>query len=862
MLRDGTETIALEDGTNRILNSGTGGKVDIYVLGRKIEPLTESYIFTDLSGSGNISDEKNDFVLGQGNQDETRTSEERRVLAFRNGVLPAQPVDSVISVVGSQSGRLTEAFFDELGVKSGNFEIIKDLNPETGGSPFGFDKIHFISSKKSVTGESITKGSAFGFDAPSFVDISDIKSIYIDEVEKSENPSVSKASSKFLELSHTPVVKVSRVRNQTTGEVYSIVDRNLNDNGLNESGVIEISGRSLPIPSHILSVDYTWRRYFDKDIDFSGGDRYQFKDSSSGDNIDWSQSGGISEEESIITKSADGLSYIVELNSPVSRAISIYFKDSVESIISELLTSSGSTISGVIIPDDEETVDSIISIKRISDGLELYNSEKNNGSFSSREIYLPSDSQGKLGETVLVDYNKVELFNVENSDGSSFDKTVVLPSIGVLSQSNIEEAVDSAFLSEDPVYATYILDSTVVYPKVFLSSLPILGSETLDTLTTSSGSGSDGSNQPIFFNRESILSGDQITRFGPSQLSIKLSDIESRGKVKILGTSLNKYVFDIRAGTNVTGLIVDLNSEIKAALSIDSIPDSIGIAKIYSVSKLDRDGAVLSQFDKLGCALKSVKFSTGTATLDSTLQNYQFILPTTSVNNAISLTSSDMIRVEVLIRNDIENEEVFFDKDSERFTKNRYGLIDTISISSGLRDRLGGISGAIEVLSLNQPDLSEQYLLDYDFLSPKEGERITVSYNINKVIIDATTQIEGVRPITADVLIKEAQEIMVDVYGTILINDDALSNADSILENASNAVSNLLTTTSLGQTIDYSDIISVVASQDGVDSVNISIFNETEKSGRRPFIRAFENQFISPGVISLESVSRNKFKIN
>ena len=76
MLRDGSETISLNDGSSRILNSGTGGKVDVYVLGRKIEPVSESYIFSDISGTGDISDERNDHILGQGNQDITRTSEE------------------------------------------------------------------------------------------------------------------------------------------------------------------------------------------------------------------------------------------------------------------------------------------------------------------------------------------------------------------------------------------------------------------------------------------------------------------------------------------------------------------------------------------------------------------------------------------------------------------------------------------------------------------------------------------------------------------------------------------------------------------------------------------------------------------
>jgi hypothetical protein len=78
----------------------------------------------------------------------------------------------------------------------------------------------------------------------------------------------------------------------------------------------------------------------------------------------------------------------------------------------------------------------------------------------------------------------------------------------------------------------------------------------------------------------------------------------------------------------------------------------------------------------------------------------------------------------------------------------------------------------------------------------------------------------------------------------------------------SNAVTNLLTGTKLGDTVDYSDVVSIAAGQNGVDSVNISIFNESGLTGRKAFIRSLDNQYISPGTISFEAVSRSKFKIN
>ena len=207
-------------------------------------------------------------------------------------------------------------------------------------------------------------------------------------------------------------------------------------------------------------------------------------------------------------------------------------------------------------------------------------------------------------------------------------------------------------------------------------------------------------------------------------------------------------------------------------------------------------------------------------------------------------------------------EELYFTDSGKRITKNRFGRIDMISVSSGFRSLTGNLVGSITVNPLGQPGNGTIYSVDYDFLAPKEGERVSVSYNVNKLITNATIEIERVRPVTADILVKEAEELTIDVEGTILINEDALSEAGKIIENVTSSVSNLLNTSKLGTVVDYSDIISVAAAESGVDSVNISLFNESDKTGRKAFIRALDNQTISPGTISFEAVSRNKFRIN
>jgi hypothetical protein len=308
--------------------------------------------------------------------------------------------------------------------------------------------------------------------------------------------------------------------------------------------------------------------------------------------------------------------------------------------------------------------------------------------------------------------------------------------------------------------------------------------------------------------------------------------------------------------------MVSIRSEIKEALGLASIPDNIGIARVDRATLLAWSGRVKKELDVFGCSLKNIDYSMGTAQVDESLASYQFELPETPENNLVTASSGDIILLNVLVYNVDDYEEVYFDIASEKTTANRFGRVKRVSVSSGFRTGGGSLVGNIAIEALSQPKSGSTYYVDYDFMAPKEGERITISYNVNRLVIDATASIEQVRPITADILVKEAEEILVDVAGTVLINENALGEADRIVDTAVNAVSNLLNTARLGAVIDYSDIVSAVASQNGIDSVNVSLFNEAGKTGRRAFLKALDNQTISPGSISFEAISRNKFRIN
>lgn len=857
MLRDGTETIEVNDGSFRILNSGTGGKVDIYILGTSLSEQTESYIYIDKSGNGDPTDDRNDYVPGVSFLDSTLTSEERRILAFTDGQIPLQPIDSINSVSGNQSGVLTEKFTDENGNVFGNYELVKDVNSDTGGSPFGYDYIRYISSSKNVDAEVTIKQKFNGVDPLKFKDISEISEIYQEVNITAENSNVSATDRSIIYLNHSPVISVSRVVNTTTGEVYVIESQNTDSiTGTNIEGFIEISGKTLPSSADILSVDYTWKRVFDKYIDYNGKKFPQlFKDPSVADSIDWGTPNGIFIEESLIEESSDGLELQINLEYNIDRVLSVYSRTTTTGTVTNLSNLDDEEVSGIILDAGDDAVNNIISIKN-SNGLEVWNTKNGDGSFDVRSIYLPTDSVVASGETLNIFYNKIEIFNIENSDGSFSNNIITLPSEDILRGQDLYDIVNDLFLVEEGIYVEYVSNIRETLPLVSLTSLPVSGTDDDNSLFDVDLSEILSANQPIFY--DTLLDESQIiSRFAPTVLACLVSGVVNPGKIKISGSTLTRVDIIVNPANNFSNLIVNVKDEVLKILELNELPENMGIARVDMV-KIIEDG---SEYDLVGTSLENNIFDLSYSQINPDLQPLSFELPSTSNNISLNPSSSSDILISCLIYNLNDFENIFFPRSQTVYTDKVFARISNISVSSGFRSSTGSLVGSIRVLPYTQPETGLSYFSNYSFIAPKEGERITISYNTNTLIADVTRAVEDVRPITADVLIKEAFDIEVDVRGEILISEGSADGATQILENVVNEVVNLLNTGSLGSIIDYSDIINAGTSVDGVDSLNVSLFNESGEVGRRSFIKALDNQTISAGSVVFESVSRQDFKI-
>jgi len=858
MLRDGTEVIETNDGTKRIISSGTGGKVDIYILGKQLVEVAESFIFTDSSGVGNISDERNDYVLGQGTLDVTLTSEERRLLSISSGDLPLQPVSNIVSVSGSSSGILSSKLVSSLGVVSGNYELIKDTNPDTGGSPFCFDRIHFISGSKSVSAESIIKKSYNAISRLNYTDVNNIDYLYSDIIVTSENSNVSIADKSIIKTLHSPIFSVSSVQNKTTGEYYVVEALELNsETGLNDSGTFKISGKNLPNQSDILAVSYSWRKYYDKYVDYNGYALRSQYASSVIDSVDWGYSNFVREEESLIQRSDDGNSYIVNVANNISRIHSLFFQKIETLLIQSVVL--GSSAKNVVIVSDSE----IKNVSRITNllGMEVFNTAKSDGYFSGTTIVLPSDSPSIVGDSVIVYYNKIELYNIDNTDASFYNQIINLPSDSILDSNGLVDIIFDAYTGEQPVYVSYYAELETLMTKYSLSSAPITGNESNSSLFDSALAKINPSIQPIVFKLDSSSNIVDYSKYTPTQLLIELSDAVKPGKIRINGNTLTRATFEITYGVDAVGLTFNLSSYIKNLFSQTTLDSSYYIARVDEVYVVD-SGKKISSFDILGYQILNNKYDVGFSKSSSSLSETKFTLLPNQTNSAISLSSGTKISVTLLVAKEGDSEDIYFSGNGRVYSSKTYATIRKISIASGFRGSAGNIIGNIVMYTGNQPSSNNVFFADYNFLAPKEGERISIRYNLNRLLSDATIGIENVRPIAADVLVKEASELLVDISGQILVNDNQLQNTDFIVQNAADQISKILSTNILGATVDYSDLISAAAKVSGVDSVNISLFNISGSTGRKSFIRALDNQTINPGNIFLEAVSRKDFRIS
>jgi hypothetical protein len=265
MVRDGT----VSNGET-VLVPGSGGMLDVYVVGQELEIGEENFIFSPNAGV-DITDSSNDYILGRSSYIDKFTgilreldASNRKLLASDPQLHVQAPITSLISVVGTQSGPLDNGV---------NYELIRDIDSDSpsafANSSFGFDRIHWLQNHKSIVGEDIMRVRGSSYDFTQYTDLLSIDDIHAQITINQEvavvSPTIVNQDTTLMATvytRHAPVFSVSAVENYETGERYNI-------ESYDSSGTIKISGRSLPTTDTIVLVSYTWDKYFDPSFDYS-----------------------------------------------------------------------------------------------------------------------------------------------------------------------------------------------------------------------------------------------------------------------------------------------------------------------------------------------------------------------------------------------------------------------------------------------------------------------------------------------------------------------------------------------------------------------------------------------------------------
>jgi hypothetical protein len=832
MTRDGTVVFVAEDGTITIVSEGTGGKVDIWVYGIRLTEILDSYIYRDQSNKNDPTDPANDFVLGQIEGDDGKTVTTRRVENIDNGVTPDQPVNDIIEVSGSSSGaNFVVKTTDENGVVSGNYELIRDTG-NYGGSPWGFDRLHWVDDRIRDFVEEQSKGSFNGQDPVTFSDVRKIGGVTQAIQVINENSTVNSGNRTSIQLAHNPMTSVTRVFNLTTGERYVVADQNPDGDGaVNETGRITITGNTLPSVSDTLQVDYTWVFEYDPWFDFDN--RLTNRNPRNViDSIDWGYSNAVIREESTVQVS--GTQSTVTVTHPITSVISVNTFVGESSIVTLL-----SNRLAVVVAD---TVTNVISVER-DDGAELYDTANADGSFSAHTIYLPTDTVAEFGDSVSVRYNAEDIYTADGVSGSFDSNLITLSTSSTAAPGTLVEC-------------NYIANVRQLLPPTLIPSLPALREG--NGFKTSAAS--EIGNQPTthVFSSPGVIESN--LRQAPSALKLTISGSISAGVITVSGTTF-EGLFDVVYTVAVSGLKQDLSSLIKNALDIPSsqaVPSNVSVVRLTSAEKVTTTSSleVISSdftYDVKEYKIRNNGFVKSESIQDTSLTATEIELPSTSNNEENVPVAGERLRLTFHIGTSSDSENVSFSKSGSLFTNKIFALVDTVSISSGFTSG-SSQSANLSISNQNQPVQGSRYTSTYDYLAPKANERITIRYNNNSVINDATLNIQEVRPIGADVLVKAATPIFINVTQAIVVTEAFRNSTTIVSQNVRDALTTALNAAALGTTVDESDLINVAYTVEGVDRVRPIRFNLDGEIGRVLSITAQNNEYLQANevVVNIE----------
>jgi len=834
MTRDGTDTSVDSDGETIVSEPGSGGRVDIYVMGENGQTGTDSFIYRDQSGLNDPTEELNNFIMGQSSltPSTSLTINTRRVSALSaDGLVPNQPIISINSVTGTSSGtNFSKESVSSAGITSGNYKLLKDTG-SAGGSPFGLDKFSWISNFIELEDESKTKSKFNSVDPLSFTDVLKIPSIQQDIIITDENSSVISSGSAYMTLNHTPIRTVTRVFNLTTGERYTVADQNPNGESgeLNTNGVIRVGGSTLPKTSDVLQVDYIWVHSYDSYIDYDGIEPRIDRLNTNNDSVEWGLANYIRSEIGTIIVESNGSRY-VETEFEVSRVLSINTFTTETSVVG---SNGNITVSNAVSNLWEIRDNTLAGIPEV-----YTNTPNGDGVFSNMQITLPSDTIAQTGDSVSAIYNLTDHMNLDGYDSSGriVNKKITLPT--------------KTLSAGTSVLINYVADFDTLVPQMNITQLPITGDGINGFVSVVDGY------QP-FQNEYSSGIITKNVRRSPSRIQITAENIGGNGLLSVVGSASNKVTGVFTVTSKDTLDFASLIRTNEGLSSTVSVPSNITVSRVVKLQKVTENAAgnissFIATYDLKNYAILTNIWDKEEAAIDSTLSRSQMRL---SSAQTISFPVGTKFYVEFYYVKTNYEEELFFSRDGTRITNKAFVYISGIDRISGFSSG-GTVSGNLIVKTFNQPAQNDTYLVNYNYTAPKNGERITINYNYNKALVDGTNEIEEVRPVTSDVLVKAATKVELDITAYIVVSPTYSDLSETVRQNVANNIASTLNATSLGTTLDSSDIVNNAYNVDGLDRIRIIQFNKTNVTGSKLSIVAEKNEYLAAGTVTVTVESR------
>jgi len=180
---------------------------------------------------------------------------------------------------------------------------------------------------------------------------------------------------------------------------------------------------------------------------------------------------------------------------------------------------------------------------------------------------------------------------------------------------------------------------------------------------------------------------------------------------------------------------------------------------------------------------------------------------------------------------DVEDSEIVtFVEQGVQITKDRFFKVSQATTQIVIDQILASPAGEnLSINSMVQPISDTQYLVNYTFAAPADGETITVNYSYDDVVRSVAQDVEVGRVLTSDTLVRAAIEVSVRIEASIFISNGFSANA--VLIDISNGLSQFFSNfTGFGGEITPSEIEAVIGSVAGVDVINLSVLSRTPAS--------------------------------